>query len=160
MDEILDLDIGFNEVASKTSDDYYTPKWIFDAIGLEYDIDVAAPPHGIPWIPAKRHFSILDDGLNQEWTGRVWMNPPYSDVTPWARKFIAHRNGICLVQISKARWFNILWEETDAMLVLPSNLRFVTAEGDAKGIFMPCVLAAMGSDNVLAIQKSELGYTR
>jgi hypothetical protein len=88
------------------------------------------------------------------------MNPPYSDVTPWAKKFIAHNNGIALVQISKARWFNILWEQTDAMLVLPSNLRFTTAEGESKGIFMPCVLAAMGSDNVHAIQKSELGYTR
>ena len=40
MDEILDLDIGFDEVSSKTSDDYYTPKWIFDAIGLEFDLDV------------------------------------------------------------------------------------------------------------------------
>ena len=160
MDEILDLNIGFDEVSSKTSDDYYTPKWIFDAIGLEFDLDVSAPPGGIPWIPAKKHFTVIDDGLAQEWFGRVWMNPPYSDVTPWAKKFIAHNNGIALVQISKARWFNILWEQTDAMLVLPSNLRFTTAQGESKGIFMPCVLAAMGSDNVHAIQKSELGYTR
>jgi hypothetical protein len=160
MDEILNLHIGFDEVSSKTSDDYYTPKWIFEAIGLEFDLDVAAPPNGIPWIPAKRHFTVIDDGLAQEWSGRVWMNPPYSDVTPWAKKFIAHNNGIALVQISKARWFNILWEQTDAMLVLPSNLRFTTAQGESKGIFMPCVLAAMGPENVAAIRKSELGYTR
>jgi hypothetical protein len=26
-----------------TTNDYYTPKWLFDAMGLEFDIDVAAP---------------------------------------------------------------------------------------------------------------------
>ena len=26
-----------------TSDDYFTPKWIFDALGIEFDIDVACP---------------------------------------------------------------------------------------------------------------------
>jgi hypothetical protein len=71
MDEILDLDIGFDEVSSKTSDDYYTPRWIFDAIGLEFDLDVSAPPGGIPWIPAKKHFTVIDDGLAQEWFGRA-----------------------------------------------------------------------------------------
>ena len=46
-----------------TTNDYYTPKWIFDAINLEFDIDVAAPAQGIPWIPAKRWFSQAEDGL-------------------------------------------------------------------------------------------------
>ena len=40
-----------------TTNDYYTPKGLFDAMGLEFDIDVAAPVQGIPWIPAKRWFS-------------------------------------------------------------------------------------------------------
>ena len=84
MDEILDLDIGFHEVSSKTSDDYYTPKWIFDAIGLEFDLDVSAPPGGSPWIPAKNHFTIIDDGLAQEPRtqlapgSRAWRLPPTS----------------------------------------------------------------------------------
>jgi hypothetical protein len=28
------------------SDDYYTPRWVFDALGLRFDLDVAAPPGG------------------------------------------------------------------------------------------------------------------
>ena len=52
-----------------TSNDYYTPKWLFDLMGLTFDIDVAAPAQGIPWIPAKRWFSQADDGLAQEWGG-------------------------------------------------------------------------------------------
>ena len=60
----------FNFVSEDiTTNDYYTPKWLFDAMGIEFDIDVAAPVHGIPWIPAKRWFSQADDGLAQEWGG-------------------------------------------------------------------------------------------
>ncbi len=60
----------FNFVSEDiTTNDYYTPKWLFDAMGLEFDIDVAAPAQGIPWIPAKRWFSQADDGLAQEWGG-------------------------------------------------------------------------------------------
>jgi len=60
----------FNVVSeSTTTNDYYTPKWLFDSMGLTFDIDVAAPAQGIPWIPAKRWFSQADDGLAQEWGG-------------------------------------------------------------------------------------------
>ena len=60
----------FNVVnENMTSNDYYTPKWLFDLMGLTFDIDVAAPAQGIPWIPAKRWFSQADDGLAQEWGG-------------------------------------------------------------------------------------------
>lgn len=60
----------FNVVSeSTTTNDYYTPKWLFDAMGLTFDIDVAAPLQGIPWLPAKRWFSQIDDGLAQELGG-------------------------------------------------------------------------------------------
>ena len=43
-----------------TSDDYYTPAWVFERMGIEFDLDVAAPPGGIPWIPAKRFIGGID----------------------------------------------------------------------------------------------------
>lgn len=73
------LDAGQEQL---TKDDYYTPKDVFDALGLEFDLDVSAPPGGVPWVPAKRYYTLEDDGLTQPWFGRVWMNPPYSNVTP------------------------------------------------------------------------------
>ena len=30
-------------LSKMTSDDCYTPRWVFDAMGLEFDLDVAAP---------------------------------------------------------------------------------------------------------------------
>jgi hypothetical protein len=32
----------------RDSDEQYTPKWIFDALGVEFDLDVCAPQGG--WI--------------------------------------------------------------------------------------------------------------
>lgn len=57
--------------AERTSDDYYTPAWVFERMGVEFDLDVCAPPGGIPWIPAKRYFTQEDDGLSQPWDGLV-----------------------------------------------------------------------------------------
>jgi hypothetical protein len=39
-----------------TSDDYWTPKWIFDALGLEFDLDVASPPEGPMHTPCKAFY--------------------------------------------------------------------------------------------------------
>ena len=136
-----------------TSDDYYTPAWVFERMGLEFDIDVCAPPGGIPWIPAKRYFTMDDDGLAQEWTGRVWMNPPYSAPRQWIERFRAHRNGVCLVQTSKSTWFYELWNDADGIAFHSETVPFVGGQ-----VFMPVCFAAFGPECVEAI--SRIGVVR
>jgi hypothetical protein len=61
----------------ETSDEWFTPKWIFDSMpGVVFDLDPAAPPGGVPWIPARCHYSKVDDGLSQPWYGLCWLNAP------------------------------------------------------------------------------------
>lgn len=140
-----------------TSDDYYTPAWIFERMGLEFDIDVCAPPGGIPWIPAKRYFTQADDGLLQPWEGRVWMNPPYSQATPWVRRFIEHGHGVCLVPHAKAQWHSALWDSADGCAQTPD--RFTFQGGPQGGSIMFAVwFAAFGEECVEAI--SRLGVVR
>ena len=107
-----------------TNDDWYTPKWIFDTLGLTFDIDVASPPQGVPWIPARRRFTMADDGLAQPWDGLVWMNPPFSKITPWADKFMEHGNGIAMTPFSKSKWFDRMWNVNTTIVNLPSDLKF------------------------------------
>lgn len=104
----------------QTSDDYYTPAWVFEELDVEFDLDVAAPPGGVPWIPAKRYFTKADDGLSQPWEGKVWMNPPYSAVTPWWNAFRVHNNGIALIPWVKSAWVVDMWN-SEAILSLPSR---------------------------------------
>lgn len=48
-----------------------------------FTLDVAAAPHNAK---CERYFTRADDGLRQPWSGRVWCNPPYSDLRSWVRK--------------------------------------------------------------------------
>jgi hypothetical protein len=147
-----------------TSDDYYTPAWVFERMGITFDLDVCAPPGGIEWIPAAHYFTQEDDGLAQPWTGRVWMNPPYSDCAPWIRRFIEHRNGVCLVQVSRAAHGAAMWDAADAIM-FAGTFAFVeplgfqrTHHGRPGEIFMPVWFAAFGDECVDAI--SNLGVVR
>ncbi len=139
-----------------TSDDYYTPKWMFDLLDLTFDIDVASPPNGIPWIPAARFYTIADDGLSQPWEGRVWMNPPYSNVTPWVAKFVTHAHGIAFVPFARSRWLNVLWDSADA-LVVPTNVGSFSF-ANSMTMRYPVYLAAFGDECVEAL--SRVGVVR
>lgn len=137
-----------------TSDDYYTPRHVFDRLAITFDLDVAAPPGGVPWIPAKRFLTMADDGLNAPWHGRVWMNPPYSQTTPWVKRFIAHGNGIALVPHAKSAWHPLLWAAADGC-VMPKDGYFDFVGGS---IMLPVWFAAFGPECVEAIGR--LGMVR
>ena len=110
---------------TRTSDDYYTPAWVFERMGR----------------------------LAQPWTGRVWMNPPYSAATAWVTKFIDHRNGIALLPHAKSAWHPTLWTAADGVVVPFEYFDFIGGS-----IMMPVWFAAFGDECVEAI--SRLGVLR
>lgn len=145
----------------KESDEQYTPRWIFEALNVEFDLDVCAPEGGVDWIPAKRHYSLKDNALAQEWDGFVWMNPPYSEGRVWHEKFAAHGNGICLIPMAKSLWFQELWNKPNiSLLMIKPNVKFELPSGKTNQIFMPVILAAIGSKGYQALVDSNLGRVR
>ena len=145
----------------KESDEQYTPRWIFEALNVEFDLDVCAPEGGVDWIPAKRHYSLKDNALAQEWDGFVWMNPPYSEGRVWHEKFAAHGYGICLIPMAKSLWFQELWNKPNiSLLMIKPNVKFELPSGKTNQIFMPVILAAIGSKGYQALVDSNLGRVR
>jgi hypothetical protein len=69
------------EEAAQSSDRWFTPAWIFDGMGVDFDLDVAAPTAGPLHVPCTAWYSETDDGLSSRWYGVVWCNPPYSAPT-------------------------------------------------------------------------------
>ena len=139
-----------------TSDDYYTPASVFDALGLTFDLDVAAPPGGVSWVPADRFYDPTDDGLAQRWAGRVWMNPPYSNVTPWWRRFAAHRNGVALLPAAKSQWLNDVWADAEAVALgaQGGEMYFVRPDNPKPlRIWFPVLFAAFGDECCRAIAR-------
>jgi hypothetical protein len=146
------LDVGQGQL---TKDDYYTPREVFDALGLRFDLDVCAPPGGVPWVPADRYYTLEEDGLTQPWEGRVWMNPPYSHVTPWARRFIAHGHGVALLSHAKSAWHPVLWEAADAVAFPFRYFDFIGGS-----ISLPVWFAAFGDECVEALHRVGIVRTR
>lgn len=70
--QLINQDSGITE--------YYTPQRIVDAarnVMGGIDLDPASSAAANERVRATRFFTEADDGLKQEWTGRVWMNHPF-----------------------------------------------------------------------------------
>lgn len=88
---------------SKFHDEWFTPMEIIEALG-PFDLDPACG-RLCPNKTATVQYGPRENGLKKPWHGRVWLNPPFSNVRPFVDKLIAHGNGILLIFMgSKARW--------------------------------------------------------
>lgn len=136
--------------------EHYTPKWVFEALGVTFDLDVSAPIDlSQSNVPAANSYNELTDGLSQNWQGNVWMNPPYSQMTPWANKFREHGHGIALLPVSRSKWFNAMWQEADGITITPHNLKFDRIGEKPKTIAFQTMFFAFGEENVQALKRLE-----
>ena len=143
-------------------DEQYTPSWVFEALGLEFDLDVASSHNPYVVVPTKQKFTIKDNALEQDWHGLVWMNPPYSGVTPWVDKWLAHGNGFCMVPLaSQGRWVNKLWESEAQLTYMPPNMKFIGGEDNVMiSHRWRIALWAIGDVAIKALEDSQIGKVR
>ncbi len=122
--------MGAYESAGK-SDDWCTPKYIFDAIGERFDLDVAAPIEGPKYVPCDGWFSA--GSLEKEWMGFVWMNPPFGHMETkraWLRKFFEHGDGIALLpDRTSAPWWQEFAPLADCVLFVAPKIKFERPDG-------------------------------
>jgi hypothetical protein len=73
-------------------DTWLTDRAILQSLG-KFDLDPCAAPDPRPWDTADRHIALPEDGLSIDWTGRVWLNPPYHRdlIGAWMEKMANHR---------------------------------------------------------------------
>ena len=142
---------------SAETDERYTPRWVFDGMGLHFDIDVAAPPDGPLHTPCDRWFSINDDGLAQPWGGLVFCNPPYSQSTAWADRFVAHANGVFLGPLANSRWFRSLLAASE-LVWFCDDFAFIHPEHSGRRAGMALIFAAIGTDACWGVRRlAEVG---
>lgn len=107
--------------------EWYTPEWVFDELGLVFDLDPCSPADYVTIVPAKKKYTIHDDGLSQSWWGNVWLNPPYGRSTPeWIKRMCKHNNGIAMVfSRTDSRWCQEAMLKCSALLFLAGRVSFI-----------------------------------
>lgn len=118
------------------TDEWYTPPYVFDALGCEFDVDVASPGVGYtPWIPAKAFLTVAShgSGLDVKWRGFAWMNSPFggrNGLVPWLAKFFDHGDGIALTpDRTSAPWWQDAAPKADAILFTAGKIKFIGLDG-------------------------------
>lgn len=97
---------------SSATGEWSTPQDVYDALDTEFGftLDPCATPENAK---CERYFTKEDDGLAQEWTGVVFMNPPYGrQIGRWLKKAyesaLAGATVVCLVPSrTDTRWWLI-----------------------------------------------------
>lgn len=148
------------EAAGET-DEWYTPRYIFDALGEKFDLCVASPPYGPRHVPALNWYS--ENSLDRPWRGFVWMNPPFGHMKTkraWLQKFFEHGNGIALLpDRTSAPWFQEYGPKADAILWVSPKIKFERPDG-SRGEWpgTGTSLFASGERAVRALLRSRLGF--
>ncbi len=124
--------------------EWLTPPSILKALG-HFDLDPCAPEVR-PWDIADVHYST--NGLEREWRGRVFCNPPYApNLSKWLAKLADHGNGIALTFArTETRAFQQhVFPKASALLFIAGRLRFWRTDGtEADCAAAPSVLIAYG----------------
>lgn len=126
------------------SDERYTPAWVFDHLGLTFELDPCSPGEGMgDVVPARRKLTRHDDGLAHEWEGLVWANPPFSNAAPFANKFITHGNGVFLGPVANSRWAQDMLAAADLVWIC-ADFAFTHPTHAGKRSSMPLMFCAIG----------------
>lgn len=149
--------MGSHQSARMMKDEWLTPPHIIKALGY-FDLDPCSPVNR-PWPTATNHFTIEDNGLNKEWNGRVFCNPPYGlESAHWLKKLADHGDGIALIfaRTETKMFFQHVWNKADALLFIEGRLYFHHLDGTVAkaNAGAPSVLIAYGKRNVQALYDS------
>lgn len=144
------------------SDEWYTPREIFAALKLTFDLDPCSPGPS-HWVPARKVFTKADDGLAQPWEGLVFMNPPFggrNGHVPWLKKFLNHGNGVAVVRAyTSSGWFHQTVIGAETVLFPRGKTKFIRPDGSiGKAPGHGVVLIGMGHVASDALRRSGLGH--
>lgn len=147
-----------NEPTVAGTEVWLTPPYILEALG-EFDLDPCASVDR-PWDTAKHHFTIEDDGLAQDWFGRVWCNPPYGPkLGPFLKRLADHGEGIALVfaRTETKAFFENVWDRATAIYFIKGRIRFYKPNGELGGTAgSPSVLIAYGEKDAEVLRNCSL----
>lgn len=121
--------------------EWYTPSELLDAardVLGEIDLDPASSDAAQNKVQAKRYFTEEQNGLEQEWAGRVWLNPPYAQpaiahfVTKMVKEVTVGRVQAAIMlthNYTDTAWFHEAASVADAICFTRGRVKFYDKDG-------------------------------
>lgn len=125
--------------------EWYTPPDYIEAarrVMGNIDLDPASSTIANATVQADEFYSKDDNGLEQEWLGRVWLNPPYAAelIGPFIERLAANveagnvTEAVVLVNnATETGWFYRLVSVASAVLFTRGRVRFLDPQGNPRG---------------------------
>lgn len=116
--------------SAPSTDEWATPLWLADALG-PFDIDPCSNDRShIKSVQACAIDGVDDydsrDGLTFPWHGSAFVNPPYSNVGPWAERLAAHEgHWVALVKLDPTtKWWATLMSASPTVAPFRKRIKF------------------------------------
>lgn len=158
--------------ADSGNDEYYTSLEIVDAarrVMGRIDLDPASSKTANARIKAAKFFTLKDDGLRQDWKGKVWLNHPFGRYTnpPWIVKLASeYAKGNCTEAIcitfaaTSEKWFQPLIQQPQCYLSPRTNY-FLPDGTLKKGVTKGSVVTYFGPNvRRFALEFSDFGTVK
>ena len=121
-----------NRVLFKSmTDEWRTPKSIYDALNIEFNFIFDPCPMGGVW-----------DGLHRPWSFPAFCNPPYSHIKEWVqRAYLESTHGTVVLLIpsrTDTRWWHDYVMKASEIRFIKGRLKFGNAKNNAP--FPSCVV--------------------
>ena len=143
-------------VNNSGNNEWYTPQPIIElarsAMG-GITLDPASSEVANQTVQAENYFTVEDNGLEKEWFGNVWLNPPYSAelIGKFSEKLIAERENyeqaIVLVNnATETEWFNKVVSIASAVCFPKGRIRYYSPEKVSNTPLQGQALLYIGND--------------
>ena len=149
------------------NDEWWTPAEVIEPVRAalgEIDLDPCTHPDAQRVIRAANYYARPDDGLTLPWSGRVWLNPPYSKPRPWVYRLLQMDNGAaaaCILTATSAAGSEagLLLLACASVIALPGRVRFRRGAGVGSAPRDASVIAFVGEPvNVAALRAATDGW--
>lgn len=125
-------------VANNSGDnEWYTPAEYIEAareVMGSIDLDPASNEYANETVKASTYYTEETNGLDKEWFGNIWMNPPYSTalIKEFAEKLSNSTFKQAIVLVNNATdtaWFKLLIQQAKAVVFTTGRIRFEKRNG-------------------------------
>lgn len=166
--------VEHNHLAQGTGEhEWYTPHKYIDAareVMGEIDLDPASSTAAQKIIKAKKFYTAKDNGLRHPWSGRIWLNPPYSRelIGEFMNKLAEEagsgrlKEAICLTHnYTDTAWFHNAESIASAICFTRGRIAFISPTGETCAPTQGQAFFYVGnSPNDFARVFTEFGFVR